>query len=188
MSRAYRRPGEKQAHRDVGVRRWRRAKARPVASCVLSTVRRIPRNQLRAGAVVWARIPFEEIDDAKVRPAVVVQSSRFDVTVMPATTSPRRRSFPDLYTELTDPAAAGLRRRTGVRRRGMTIDRTDVLAVVGRLCEVDAAGVLGSDARSAGPPAQPRVQSRRDPARRRGRTQQLGDRSCLPTRVVPPAA
>lgn len=103
----------------------------------LATVRPIPRNQLQTGTVIWAHIPYAEIDDEKTRPAIVHSVNGRSVTVHPATTSVTRRRYPNRYVELIDLTGTGLRRATGVQVRPMTIDAIEIINIAGHLSDTD---------------------------------------------------
>lgn len=96
------------------------------------------------GAVVWAHVPFDQVDDFKTRPAVVVAIVGREITIVPATTSSSRSRYPTEYAELRDLRAAGLYRPTGMRRREITIDIIEIVSVVGRLSDIDMKSVLPS--------------------------------------------
>ena len=49
----------------------------------MTTVKQVALTRLVPGAVVWAHIPFEECDQEKTRPAVVVDKSGRDVILRP---------------------------------------------------------------------------------------------------------
>jgi hypothetical protein len=94
------------------------------------------------GAVVWAHVPFAEIDEFKTRPAVVVEIVGREVTILPATSSSSRSGYPTEYVELRDLNAAGLNRPTGVRLRETTVDIIEIVDVVGRLSDIDRKAIL----------------------------------------------
>ena len=63
-------PGRARRLQDVGVRRWRmadRRSARPRPHFEI-----VGRARLAPGVVVWARVPYADRDDYKIRPAAVV--------------------------------------------------------------------------------------------------------------------
>ncbi|HVM09184.1 MAG TPA: type II toxin-antitoxin system PemK/MazF family toxin [Acidimicrobiales bacterium] len=105
----------------------------------LASVKPAPRNRLTFGAVIWAHIPFAEVDAEKTRPAVVVELDGSSVTVLPATSAASRLRFPNRHVEIDDLASAGLRRPTGIRLRTVRIDLIEIIDVVGTLAAVDAA-------------------------------------------------
>src|SRR4051812_12725651 len=74
----------------------------------LSIVKPVPRSRLVAGIVVWAHVPYEDGTGEKTRPAVVLSASGHKVVVLPATTSPSRLRYPDLYVEVADLDGAGI--------------------------------------------------------------------------------
>ena len=104
-----------------------------VTKASLAIVKRVARTQLVPGAVIWAHIPYEDGQGEKTRPAVVVDRSGRDVTVLPATTSGRRWDFPDKYAEVQDLVAAGLTRPTGIRMSAVEIDVIEIIDFVGHL-------------------------------------------------------
>jgi hypothetical protein len=97
-------------------------------------------SRLVPGAVVWARVPFSDRDEYKIRPAVVCSVVGHSVTIRPCTTAPHRHWYGVLDVE--DPGAAGLRRPTGVRRRAITVDILDIVGTAGCLSDDDAGRVL----------------------------------------------
>ncbi|MDA8045209.1 MAG: hypothetical protein M0Z30_08245 [Actinomycetota bacterium] len=127
---------------DEGIRRWHH-NDRPERIPHLSCVEPVAKRRLRTGAVVWAHVPFRELDDDKTRPAVVQETRGRVVTVLAGSSSLTRRRYPDLYVELSDLAAAGLRRPTGVRRAVLfAVDLSDVLSITGELGAQDMASVF----------------------------------------------
>jgi hypothetical protein len=111
--------------------------SRKVSMPNLATVKRVPRNQLVSGTVVWAHVPYEDGTGEKLRPAVVVERCGRDVTILPATTSASRWRYPNNSVEVRDLAAAGLTKPTGIKMRSVTVDIIEVLSIVGRLGEAD---------------------------------------------------
>jgi len=103
----------------------------------LTAVRPVARNQLRPGTVIWAHIPYAEIDEEKTRPAIVQSVCGHSVTVHPATTSVARRRYPNRYVELIDLTGTGLRRATGVQVRPLTIDTMEIVNIAGHLSDAD---------------------------------------------------
>jgi len=108
----------------------------------LSTVRRIPRTRLSPGTVVWARVPFEDTEGEKTRPAVIIDLRGRDVVILPGTTAPARKRLGPRYVEVTDLDAAGLYRPTGIRRAEVVIDLIEIIDIVGTLSDVDASRIL----------------------------------------------
>lgn len=139
---------------DVGVRRWRSgSKVADIGNAKAASHRIVARTQLVPGAVVWARVPFEEAGQYKIRPCVVLRCLGRDVTVLPCTTSEARRRLPGLV-ELRHPALAGLSRATAVRRQPLLLDHIEILNVLGRLQDEDLAALSPSvAARRASMPA-----------------------------------
>lgn len=133
---------------DEGVRRWhhsQRTEQFPRLACVEP----VAKGQLNPGTVVWAHVPFRELDDEKTRPAVVHSAGRRAVALLAGSSSLTRRRYPDLYAELADLAAAGLRRPTGIRRSVLfTVDLADVLSIVGQLTDADVEAVFAPFPRS----------------------------------------
>jgi hypothetical protein len=109
---------------------------------IMRAARPIAASRLEAGTVVLARIPYSDVNDYKVRPAVIVNTDDEAATILPCTSALSRHNYERLYHELEDLDSAGLCRPTGVRRSAVRLARTDVLAVRGRLGEADAVAVL----------------------------------------------
>jgi hypothetical protein len=109
-------------------------------------LRIIPRNRLHPGTVVWAHIPFEDVEADKIRPAVVLRCHGREVVLLPCTTSVRRRQRPG-YVEIKHWQAAGLPRPTGVRRASLTVDYLEIVNIAGNLADEDAAALLPASAR-----------------------------------------
>ncbi|MGN9804039.1 type II toxin-antitoxin system PemK/MazF family toxin [Micromonospora sp. L32] len=131
---------------NVGVRRWRVAPGPADASLPnMSVVRLVARTRLRPGVVVWARVPYRERDEYKIRPAVVFECrGRRDVVILPCTSSPSRYRYIGRLVELKHFGAAGLGRASAVRREAISIDLVDVLDVIGELSDFDADRVLAA--------------------------------------------
>lgn len=133
---------------DEGIRRWHhndRRERLPRLTCVEP----VAKGRLRPGAVVWAHVPFRELDEEKTRPAVVHSIRGHIVTVLAGSSSLNRRRFAGLYVELADLAAAGLRRPTGVRRSVLfTVDLSDVISLVGHLASIDMEAVFAPGPRT----------------------------------------
>lgn len=108
----------------------------------LTKVVPVPMNQLTEGRVVRARVPYSDCADDKPRPVVVVSRRGREVTVLPCTTRPHRRAMQD-HVDLDDLAEAGLSRPTGVSRRPITLDRIDLIEILGSLSDRDEAAVFG---------------------------------------------
>jgi hypothetical protein len=110
----------------------------------LSIVKPVPLNRLTTGTVVWAHIPFADGTGQKSRPAVVAKTKGRDITVLPGTTSNKRFRFETGYQEVGDLESAGLHRPTGINRIAITVDRSEIISICGRLAEEDATD-LGFD-------------------------------------------
>lgn len=124
--------------RDVGVRRWR--EPAPVEFGRVHDVMRVTQVSWRfldPGTVVWARVPYVDAEDYKVRPLIVIAASSTDVDGLACTTSLSRRRRNAQYVELQDLASAGLHRPTGVRRQPVRIPLTDIVSVLGALSDRD---------------------------------------------------
>lgn len=124
-------------------RRWRCTEPVVDHTPQLSTVRPVARGQLRPGTVVWAHIPYAEIDAEKTRPAVIQSVKGRDVTLFPASSASSRHRFPAAYVELRDLHIAGLPRPTGVRRRQVTVDLIEIVDIAGTLGDRDRHQLLG---------------------------------------------
>ena len=103
----------------------------------LAVVEPVPMNRLRLGVVVWAHIPFQHDDGEKTRPAIVVGTGGRTVDHLPVTTSPTRFGRPFDHVELCGLDAAGLERPSGVRLRAVTVDRIEIVHIVGELSDTD---------------------------------------------------
>lgn len=113
--------------RDAGVRRWRQlAKTGPEEGAIRS-------RQVLPGSVVWAHVPFTDRASWKTRPAVVLSVSEGSVTLLPGYSSPSRWRFAAQYLELRDLDGTGLLRPTGLRRKPVTVEITEVGALAGRV-------------------------------------------------------
>jgi hypothetical protein len=113
----------------------------------------VPRNRLRPGTVVMARVPFAPergrrgaptSEQDKVRPVVVVGVSRHGCICSPCTSAASRHRYPWAHTELEDLGSAGLSRATGVKRREVVVPFRDCFTVCGVLAESDLERVLGA--------------------------------------------
>jgi hypothetical protein len=103
----------------------------------LHTVSPIALRRLRPGVVVWAHIPFQEVDGWKLRPAVVVRAEARTVLLRPVTGAASRFGRHD-HVELEDLDTAGLAHPCAVRLgRDVEVDRTDVVTLAGRLSLID---------------------------------------------------
>jgi hypothetical protein len=119
--------------RDVGKRRHR-DKDRAVFGHVHDVMRvtRVQWRFLDPGTVVLARVPFDDREDYKVRPLVVLSADPDGVHGFPCTTSSARRRTGQ-YVEVSDLGSAGLTRPTRARRTSVTLPLPDVVAVLGVL-------------------------------------------------------
>jgi hypothetical protein len=117
--------------RDVGKRRHR-TKPRADVGRVHDVMRArvVPWRFLDLGTVVLARVPYDDLDDYKVRPLVVLSADPDMAQGLPSTTSPRRRRRPAQYVEVIDLDSAGLTRPTGVRLTAVRLLLPDVIAVL----------------------------------------------------------
>lgn len=120
------------------LRRWEQPPARVPN---LTVVRPVPANQLKLGAVVWAHVPYQDCDNYKTRPAVVIAADRRSVVLLPGSTSQRRLRLPGRYQELTDLASAGLSRPTGIRLQAAVVDRLELVYLCGELSGHDLAAL-----------------------------------------------
>lgn len=113
----------------------------------------VPRNRLRPGTVVMARVPFaperarrgaaSSSEQDKVRPVVVVGVSRDGCICRPCTSAASRHRHPWAHTELGDLESAGLSRATGVKLREVVVPFGDCFTVCGVLAESDLERVFG---------------------------------------------
>lgn len=138
-------PRERRLRNVGGVRRHRFPKQTDLLLVhpLMQAPKPVPYRALVEGAVILARVPFEEVDEDKVRPVVLVAVTGFTVTVKPCTTSAAARRIRGTHVELVDLEVAGLCRATFVSRRTMDLDRTALIEVQGRLSDRDRAAVLG---------------------------------------------
>lgn len=104
----------------------------------MSIVRPVPLTRLTPGTVVWAHVPFSDGTGEKSRPAVVVATRGRNIELLPATTSPTRRSQAG-FVPLADLGAAGLERDSSVRLDPVTVDRIEIISITGQLACLDAA-------------------------------------------------
>lgn len=128
--------------RDVGVRRFRQATPVVFGDCAhpVMHVHRVPRHRIVAGAVLLARVAYEEVSDYKIRPVVVVSSDGDQVSVRPCTTSPQGMRRAGSVT-LADLEEAGLLRPTAVLARVIVLPLTDLVALEGCLSARDLSRV-----------------------------------------------
>jgi hypothetical protein len=113
----------------------------------------VPRNRLRPGTVVMARVLYGPQRDRrgatssereKIRPVVVVGVRRDGIICRPCTSAASRHRRPWAHTELADLESAGLTRATGVRLREVVIPFTDCFTVCGVLAASDLERVFGT--------------------------------------------
>lgn len=128
----------------IGVRRWRVSSDEHDQVPDLATVRPVAKGRLLPGVVVWAHVPFAEVETEKTRPAVIKSVSGRNVTILPASSATSRHRFPARYAELRDPRDAGLSRPTGIRRREVTVDLIEIISIIGILSDADMASVFHS--------------------------------------------
>lgn len=125
--------------RDCGVRRHSinaRRIARRRASKPFEKSWSVADRFLTPGAVVRARIEFDEGNDYKVRPAIVVGKCGDEITLIPCTTSSKACLPSDIA--IRDLSSAGLTKPTAARtHRTRTIDKRDCLEKLGHLGQVD---------------------------------------------------
>lgn len=114
---------------DIGVRRWRIADRRRSRPRSLFEI--VARARLAPGVVVWARVPFDDRDEDKIRPAVVIHVKGRRVTVRPLTSAESRVSC--RLEEVEDLTSAGLQRASGFRRWSVVVDIADIVDVAGEL-------------------------------------------------------
>lgn len=134
--------------RPIDEGRRRHVRCRPAATAVaarLAHVDIVARSALSVGTVLWTPVPYVECDGWKTRPAVVLDHDAFDVEVWPITTSPWRHRWSG-YVELIEWEVAGLTEPSSVQRRVVTVERREVIDVVGELSELDRARLDLDDA------------------------------------------
>ncbi|MFN9397412.1 MAG: type II toxin-antitoxin system PemK/MazF family toxin [Pseudanabaena sp.] len=87
--------------------------------------------------VILVRYPFSDLSNAKVRPAVIVNTphSSQDILIVPLTS--KTGSLLDGVFVLSDWAAVGLNVVTAVKRGIYTVNRSLVIKTVGKLADVD---------------------------------------------------
>ncbi|MCA6575861.1 MAG: type II toxin-antitoxin system PemK/MazF family toxin [Pseudanabaena sp.] len=87
--------------------------------------------------VILVRYPFSDLSNAKVRPAVIVNTphSSQDILIVPLTS--KTGSLLDGEFVLSDWAAVGLNVVTAVKRGIYTVNRSLVIKTVGKLADVD---------------------------------------------------
>ena len=141
MGQNYRRPNLRR--RDIGLRRWRQLpRKRRFSVSDLFRVKPVAASRLIPGIVVWARVPYAEMDNWKTRPAVVKRVFGRQVTLLPGTSANSRFRFPNKYLEVAQPVDCGLTRPTGFRRQEVTVDIIEVEDIVGALDASDRATLL----------------------------------------------
>jgi len=109
----------------------------------MALVEVVAMNRLRPGVVVWAHVPYVDGEGEKTRPAIVVSTRGRDVQILPVTTKPSYGPARTEYVAIGDCVAAGLDRSSSVRFRPITVDRLEVVMVVGELAPTDRHAVLG---------------------------------------------
>jgi hypothetical protein len=139
--------------RDVGIRRWRQEREYGkyhVSAQRLCAAKPVAKSRLGPGVVVWARVPFVDIEGWKTRPAVVKTVQGRLVSLAPGSSSASRWRFPNEFIEVTNLADSGLRRPTGFRRRDVTVDVVEVVDIVGSLADPDLEALLGQGNSNSG--------------------------------------
>ncbi len=111
----------------------------------LTTVARVPKSSLSPGNVVWAHVPYDEGDREKTRPAVVASVEGRTISLLPITSASRRTAFAKRYAEIFDFAHAGLTRPCAVALKIKEVDLIDIVAVAGRLSDIDRRRILEPD-------------------------------------------
>jgi len=102
----------------------------------------VPLSQLVPGKVVWVHVPFDDVDQSKTRPAIVVAERGREVELLPVTSSASRHCHPHEYVEVERPEAIGLDSKCAIGRRPVVVERNELLQIVGELDEVVADLVL----------------------------------------------
>ena len=89
--------------------------------------------------IILVRYPFSDLSNAKVRPAVIVNTPHIsqDILIVPLTSTSKTGSLLDGEFVLSDWAAAGLNVITAVKRGIYTVNRSLVIKTVGKLDDVD---------------------------------------------------
>ena len=129
-------------NRDSGVSRHRRGPVADLQSALgpchdVVRVIHVAMSALTPGTVVRARCPFTEGGGLyKPRPVVVVEVRGGVVIARPCTTSASRFRFADTV-EVDELSAAGLFKPTGVLGRLVSIERRDVIGLLGHLSAMD---------------------------------------------------
>ena len=103
----------------------------------LAVVEIVPMNRLRLGLVVWAHVPFQDDDGEKTRPAIVVRTADRTVELLPVTTSQARFRRPHQHVEIGDLDIAGLDRPSAAQLRTVSVDRIELVHIVGELSDTD---------------------------------------------------
>jgi hypothetical protein len=133
------RQGQRDFRRNAGVS-WHRKQATKDGGIRTHEVMRaewVAARHLEAGVVVLAQIGYDDSRDFKSRPAIVLCRDRDGVHLIPCTSSSTARHSG--CRELVDLQLAGLTKRTFVRRDHVVVERTAVVAILGRLGPDDAA-------------------------------------------------
>jgi hypothetical protein len=123
-------------HRNKRRERWAKPST-PRRLPKLAVVEAVPMNRLRLGVVVWAHVPFRDDDGEKTRPAIVVRTAGRTVELLPVTTSQARFRRPHQHVEICDLDTAGLDRPSAVQLRTITVDRIELIHIVGELSDAD---------------------------------------------------
>jgi len=89
---------------------------------------------MRKGDIVLITFPFTDLSGTKLRPAVVLIETTFDITVCFITTQMQWREFSDL---LIDPSSInGLRKQSLIRvNKIATLDKSLAKGLLGKLSE-----------------------------------------------------
>ncbi|MDJ0733194.1 MAG: type II toxin-antitoxin system PemK/MazF family toxin [Nostocaceae cyanobacterium] len=88
--------------------------------------------------IILVRYPFSDLSSSKVRPAVVVNAPHVsqDIFIVPLT-SKTTSLLPGEFI-LTEWSAAGLNVPTAVKRGLYTVDKSLVVAIIGKLADSDS--------------------------------------------------
>ena len=105
----------------------------------LTQVKPVALGALNPGVVVYAHVPFDQGDGEKSRPAVVVGRRGRDILLKSITSSGRAQNYPGLYDPIRDLEPAGLDRLSWARKSPVTVDRIEIIEIIGHLSENDEA-------------------------------------------------
>ena len=88
--------------------------------------------------IILVRYPFSDLSSAKVRPAVVVNAPHVsqDLLITPLTS--RTSALLEGEFVLSEWSAAGLNVATAVKRGVYTVQQSLVIAIIGKLTDIDA--------------------------------------------------